>query len=427
MMKKNNHYQSFFALLLVVVCGVPAATYAEDVTIDASTLVPEVEVSITPRTGSFIEGSTFEVPILIDTNGVSVNALEIKISFDASRLSIVLPSGGKSIIGVWAEPPSFNNIAGAASYVGIIPGGITTDAGLVGSITFRAIRAGSASVTVSATSNVLLNDGIGTPAEVGVGRATYTILPRPTEGVAVYSETHPSQSEWYNNNSPVFSWDELPGAVGYSVALDTYPSTIPENEISTKETSQSFTDVEDGLWYFHVKAVKDGAWGSTSHFLVRIDTAPPASFKPQVDFVVAAAVLVKRVLVSFFTTDNLSGVDRYEVGIIDKTQPTTISPIFIQTESPFQVPLAEQGNVRVVVRAIDRAGNIRDESIDVRSPLPFIPFGFQTGVIALMAVLLLMLGGVVAHRRFFKRRTKFDEEPQTYIEKNDPLKNNEGE
>lgn len=377
----------------------PTFSRASEVSIDATTLIPRVAISFTPRSGTFIEGSTFEVPIIINTYGVSVNAVEIKVSYDPSHLAIVLPSGGKSIIGVWAEPPSFDNTNGTASYVGIIPDGIVTDAGLVGAITFKAIRSGTASLAIQGTSNIFLNDGVGSPAEVDRSRATYTIIPRPVEGVEIYSETHPSQSEWYNNNSPIISWDTLPGAEGYSVVLDTYPATIPSNEVTNTETSEVYRNLGDGLWYFHVKALKDGGWGNTSHFLIRIDTSPPADFKPEIDFVLASAALVKRALVTFFTTDALSGLDRFEVGVIDKRESTTVSPVFIETESPFQVPLDDRGNVRVIVRAIDNAGNIRDESIDVRSPLPLVPSVFEAVGIAFALLVLIVVLSVLVWRR----------------------------
>ena len=59
----------------------------------------------------------------------------------------------------------------------------------------------------------------------------------------------------------------------------------------------------------------------------RYDT--PADFKPKAEYLVAATIMVERTLVSFLTTDNLSGIDHYEVGVIDKSQPATESPVFL--------------------------------------------------------------------------------------------------
>lgn len=359
----------------------------------AAELVPHVDVSLSPRTGSFVEGSTFQVPILINTKGSSVNGIDLKITFDASKLSIVQPSNGKSIVGVWVEPTTYDNVRGTASFVGVIPEGVMTSSGLIGTITFVAKSSGVAAVGFKSNSAVLLNDGLGSNIKTNFIKAEYEIVPRPPEGVTIYSATHPSQDAWYNNNSPFFTWEKEPGVTGFSYVLDTKPSTVPENNVLTTETSKAYENLKDGLYYFHVKALKNSVWGTTGTFLVRIDTTPPASFTPRAEYVVAAVVAVERTLLSFFTTDNLSGIDHYEVGIIDKSQPVTESPVFTIAESPFQVPLQGTEKLRVIVRAFDKAGNVQDESVDVEAP--FIITKFVTDYIVYILLGIILLGFVM--------------------------------
>src|SRR3989344_7957086 len=375
------------------------AAYAET-TIDASRLVPHTEVSFSPRSGSFVEGSIFQIPIFINTKNRSVNGIEVRINFDKDRLSIVNPTGGTSVIGVWVEAPVYDNTRGTVSYVGVVPNGITTGAGLVGTITFKAKAAGHATVSVTSASKILLNDGLGTQTVVDLGRGDYEILVKAPDGVVVFSETNPIQDNWYNNNNPVFSWIKDPGVAGFSFILDNKPFTIPDNTIDSEDTTKTFENLNDGLWYFHIKAVKNGAWGTTGNFLVRIDTTPPAEFKPQANYIVAATVLVERTLVFFFTTDNLSGVDHYEVGVIDKSQPPTESPVFVQSDSPFQVPLTSGSKLRVIVRAIDKAGNARDESIDVQAPFVITKFIQDYLVYILIGIIILGLVMLIAHYLF---------------------------
>lgn len=355
--------------------------------IDASKLLPRSAVFFSPRSGTFTEGSTFDVPILLDTKGKAVNGIEVRINFDQNLLSVVKPSSGESIIGVWVEPPSYDNSKGTASYVGVVPNGITTDSGLIGTITFQAKKTGKAKLSVRADSNILQNDGMGTDTAVDLGRAEYTIAAKAPEGVQIFSDTHPIQQDWYNNHSPAISWVAEDGVTGYSYVFDNKPSTVPENTVLTSETSMAFEDVKDGLWYFHIKAQKDDVWGTTGHFLVRIDTSPPALFTPEVEYVLAAAVLIERALVSFFTTDALSGIDHYEVGVIDKSQSATESPTFVQSESPFQVPIGSDAGSRVIVRAVDKAGNVQDVSVDVLPPKSFERF-FRDNVVPLLLILL---------------------------------------
>jgi hypothetical protein len=379
-----------FSILLAFPAG------AQTVFIDASRLVPKVEVYFSPRTGSFVEGSTFDIPILINTRGASVNGLEIKVTFDRDKLEIVKPSTGQSIIGVWVEPPSYDNARGTANYTGVIPNGIITSAGHVGTITFRAKKTGRAVLSITSASKVLLNDGQGSEAQIDLGRSEYTILGKAPEGVRVYSETHPFQSEWYNNDSPVIFWDKDEGVTGFSYVVDDKPTTIPENEVLTAATTQAFEGLEDGLWYFHIKAYKNGVWGTTGHFLMRIDTAPPADFTPEIDFLLGAVAMSQRALVSFFTTDNLSGLDHYEVGILDRSQPVTVSPAFVQAESPFQIPLSSD-KLSVIVRAVDKAGNIRDVSLAVAAPSFVQKFLKDNLVYLLLFIILAGIIGLIFH------------------------------
>ncbi len=389
----------FFAkasLLIIILNLFGSIAYAQTVYLDASKLIPRVELSFSPRISSFVENSTFDISILMDTKGVSINSLEVRINFDKNKLEIVKPSSGLSLIGLWIEPPGYDNTRGTASYVGVILNGVTTSSGLVGTITFRAKKIGKAIVSFSSNSKVLLNNGQGTEAQMDLGRAEYTILTKAPEGVNIFSDTHPFQSEWYNNNSPVVSWDRDFGVSGFSYILDNKPSTIPENTIMTDETSKSFENLTDGLFYFHIKANKNGAWGTTGHFLIRIDTAPPADFKPEVNYLVAAVNLAERALVSFFTTDNLSGIDHYEVGVIDRSQPATVSPIFVQSESPFQVPITSD-NLSVVVRAIDKAGNVRDVSVTIESQSFIGKFLTDNLVYILLFIIFAGFVGLLLH------------------------------
>lgn len=387
--KRKIILSSLFILFIITFFAITFSAQAQTVNVDASKLLPHVEVSFSPRSGSFVEESIFQVPIFINTRNRSINGIEVRVNFDKNKLAIINPTGGTSIIGVWVEPPKFDNTHGTASYVGVVPGGITTGAGLVGTITFKAKALGQAVISVSSNSRILLNDGLGSETALDAGRAEYTILGKAPEGVAIFSETHPVQQSWYNNNNPTFSWIKDPGVGGFSYVIDNKPNTIPENTIITEDTTQTFEKLADGLWYFHIKANKNKVWGTTGHFLVRIDTAPPAEFTPTINYLVAAVASSERTLVSFFTTDNLSGIDHYEVGVIDKSQPATESPVFVDAESPFQIPLTPNGKLQAIVRAVDKAGNVRDESVDVRLPFFITKFVGDYLVYILIAIILI--------------------------------------
>ena len=393
--KKTFSY--LFAIFLFFSIFTIYKVNAQTVNIDASKLLAHVEVSLSPRSGSFVEGSTFQVPILVNTKNRSINGIEIRINFDKNKLSIVNPTGGTSIIGVWVEPPGFDNTRGTANYVGVIPNGITTESGLIGTITFKAKVPGIANVSIASNSKILLNDGLGTSAQLDLVRAEYNILAKAPDGVQIFSDTHPIQSNWYNNNTPVVSWQKDEGVSGFSFILDNKPNTIPDNISEGEDVIKNFDTLTDGLWYFHIKAIKNGAWGSTGHFILRIDTNPPAEFNPETNFLTTSDSKSDRTLVSFFTTDNLSGLDHYEIGIIDKNQPATQSPVFEQAESPFQVPLTENGKFQIIVRAIDKAGNVRDQSVDAHYFSGIWKFFRDYPVYVLLGIILLGILLLILH------------------------------
>ena len=336
-----------------------------------------------PRIETVLVGSTFDISIFLDTQGNSINVVELNLKFPPDKLAIVQSSSGKSFFATWLETPVHSNVEGTATFVGGVPNGIITASGLVTTITFKAKTAGQAIIEISPSSKVLANDALGTNILSELDRGIYKINPRPPEGVKVFSKTHPSEDRWYNNNNPILMWEKDPGVTDFSFELDNKPSTIPDNTPDTEDTITSFEDLADGVRYFHIKAREEGIWGTTTHFPLYIDTTPPLPFKPKIE-ILTAAVVIQRALVSFSTTDLLSGVDHYEVGVIDKTRSPLESPSFIQTQSPYQLPSLISGNLRVIVRAIDRAGNVRDESVDLSVP-------FSTGTIFIIGFVIIVL------------------------------------
>ncbi len=106
-----------------------------------------------------------------------------------------------------------------------------------------------------------------------------TSLPKPP---VVASITHPDFNQWYNNNSPSFSWTTPPDPAGiegfyyiYNQIKDTYPDLVTASW--TKGTMASFVDVPDGMWFLHVTA-KDNAGNisaEAAHFQVNVAMTPP--------------------------------------------------------------------------------------------------------------------------------------------------------
>ena len=321
---------------------------------------------ISPASGTFFIGSTFDVSIFVNTGDENVNALEVNLQFDPKRLQVASPTSGKSFIEVWVAQPTYSNIKGTVSFIGGVPSpGINTNAGLVSTVTFRAIAPGQTEITFLESSKVLRNDPDGTNILTSKSRGVYSIIIPPPEGPTIFSSTHPDQNKWYKDNNPNFSWEKEEGVTGFSYTLDKDAIGVPDNISEGNHSSISYSDIGDGIWYFHVKSQKGEIWGGASHYLVKIDKSSPALFTPTID--PSDKTIEKQPLISFITTDALSGLDYYQIKYIDVTQNREEQPVgfFIEATSPYKLPPVGIGEYLIVVRAYDEAGNFREGTAKV--------------------------------------------------------------
>ncbi len=114
----------------------------------------------------------------------------------------------------------------------------------------------------------------GGPFALGQGTTPETPSGLPGRPV-ISSSSHPSESTWYSNSSPSFSWGAVSSATGYSWVFDSSSSTAPDTSTETTSTSVSPGGKADGSWYFHVRACNSEGCGETDHFTVNIDTSSP--------------------------------------------------------------------------------------------------------------------------------------------------------
>lgn len=319
---------------------------------------------ISPAQGQYSVDSTFEVSILVNTGGQSINAVEALLSFPADKLQVVNPAVSKSFIEIWTGGPSFSNTSGRLTFQGGIPSpGVTTSSGVISTIQFRAKSAGRATIKFLDGSKILANDGQGTNILTSKSQATFDIKLAPPSGPIVTSPTHDDQNKWYRNKSVTFQWEAPEGATDYSYVLDTSPSTIP-NAVSNTTATELSTEVDgDGIWYFHLRAKNAASWGGTTHFSVKIDATAPAGFTPQIDQKTFAEN--NRQLVTFTTTDAASGIDHYEIRLITDGGSGEATSFFTEAQSPYQLPNLPKGKYSLIVRAFDAAGNYTDGIIEL--------------------------------------------------------------
>ncbi len=180
----------------------------------------------------------------------------------------------------------------------------------------------------------------------------------------IASSTHPNEDIWYkDNNDPLFTWmtpSDPSGILGYSYTIDHYSSTTPDTSVDTTRNSKSYANVEDGTWYFHVRAQdKVENWGSADHYRVNIDTTnPPApiiasSTHPNEDIWYNN----NDPLFTWMTPSDPSGILGYSYTIDHYSSKTPDTSVDTAGNSKSYTNV-EDGTWYFYVRAQDKAGNI---------------------------------------------------------------------
>lgn len=339
-----------------------------------------------PPSSNVLVGGNFNVSLVLNTKDVPINIVESELFFPPDKLQLAAPSFGESIIQIWPTPPVFSNVDGRVYLVGGKPSpGITTRKGVVLTLAFKVVGSGTGEIKFGPKSSVLANDGAGTDLLIEKTSAFFSATFPPSLGPVISSPTNSDQRKWYSNNSPVFNWPNDPLAEDYSYRIDHDPNGSVGEVSRGTSTSASFTNLANGIWYFHLREKANGVWGGTSHYAVKIDNEPPEPFMVSVspsDRTVSQSPIFR-----FSTSDALSGLDHFEMKIVPLSSGDTEAVSFFEASSPYQAVNWKVGRYLVVVRAIDKAGNTRDETVTASSDNPLSKLIGQEGVNLIFAVI----------------------------------------
>jgi hypothetical protein len=127
--------------------------------------------------------------------------------------------------------------------------------------------------------------------------------------------------------------------------------------MASDRSSIRFDDVEDGVNYFHIKAVQvDGRSTPTVHRRTNVDVTAPNN----IELTVSDSKLIEgeSLWLMFATTDEDSGVAQYQVAINESD--------FQVQSSPMEIADLNAGTYFVRLAAIDKAGNSVYRSKSVR-------------------------------------------------------------
>jgi len=203
-----------------------------------------------PSQGEYQPEDTFIIKVKIDIGEECINTVKADLKFSQEVLEAVDFSQGDSILTLWLESPEINQSEGLISFVGgvpagycgEVPGGIG-DSNLLGRIIFKVqdIQIDQAEVKFLNTSQVLLNDGLGTVDELSTKGAVYTVL---------QSGSGPAKDEWQQE----LEQDKIPPEV-FEIEVHQDALIFEGKYFITFST----TDKQTGLSHFEVKE-GDGNW-----------------------------------------------------------------------------------------------------------------------------------------------------------------------
>lgn len=364
---------------------------------------------LSPASGESRVGETIKAVIFLNTGNNPVNAAEGTLSFDSNILEATSISKNDSIFSLWAVEPTFDNNRGAISFAGGTPTPFKGSAGKVVAISFR-VKTASTAILNFNSGRILLADGQGTDIFSGSQGANWKLADKKTlkeqpESKEVPSVpfnevlgeitslTHPDQSKFYNNNNPQLKWSLTQEVVGTSFLIDEKADTTSDTITEGLVSEAGFQDFKDGIWYFHLRLKNTAGWGKTIHYRIGIDTAPPEPF--DIKFFGNKVMTTSTAQIYFKTDDKLSGIDHYEVkiGEGDWFQP--------QADGFLLVPVISSGEHELVIKAIDRAGNVQEakDLFVVRSAEEIQPNNLSTTIInnIIIIILIVIIGYLIIH------------------------------
>ncbi len=286
--KTKNYYFLLFTLLLLLTF--PSFCKA-------------VILYLEPSSGEFSLGDVFSVSILVDTEKENINVVNVDLNYSSDILTAKDFSQGNSILNLWVEKPEINKGVGKISFTGGIPGGFKGNKGFLGKVFFETKKEGRAEVFFEDSSEILLNDGFGTKADLERKKATFNIS---AEVLRIPEDQ--LQKEIEKDNIP---------PEPFVVEINQSPSIFEGKYFITFNT----TDKQTGVDHFEVKEGKRDWKIVSSPYLLenqnlgeeikvkvvdkagneRVESIKPRAVKPVIDWrLIVKIVLVILVIIIFY-------------------------------------------------------------------------------------------------------------------------------
>ncbi len=196
-------------------------------------------LSFTGDKDEFTENEEFLVEVFLDTEDVSVNAVEGVVKFSGELLSLKEIRDGNSSINFWIEKPTNKNV-GEVSFSGITTGGLTGSSRFLFGIVFETKKIGQGVLSLNSV-QVLQNDGLGTKISTKTNPFKFSVS---KEGSGSRSDLKIEDTMPPESFSPFIASDPSIFDGQYFVVFSTVD----------KGVGVDYFEVKEGLWGSYVKA-----------------------------------------------------------------------------------------------------------------------------------------------------------------------------
>lgn len=333
-----------------------------------------------PQAIDALEGETFVVEVRVDTEGESINALEV----EGRVTNGVIESVGtaNSLVEIFIE--SAKTSENSFKFSGGTPGGFTGE-GIIGRLTIKPDATSEVKISFDDSPNLLSGTGESVKGQIVTFEANAVIAKKNEHHIDITSRSHPDQDVWYNKENLHLHWS-LEKGIEYSYLVSLDPIATPDNN-PNKPTGElmwqgdvTIEGLTQGIYYFTLKRIGES---EVSRYRAQIDTVPPEWIAIETNEGIPETG--RRDFVTFLARDELSGISRYEV-TVDKNPPET-------TLAPYILP---SNYSKVVITAYDRAGNTVSQTL--------IGDTGRQEITIYVVVALIIIGGAVMVIRPIKER-----------------------
>lgn len=202
-----------------------------------------------------------------------------------------------------------------------------------------------------------------------------------------------------------FGWNIPIGADGVWYTFASSSNAAPSVAAvanSTTSASYDLSSLSDGIWYFLISSEENGIWSPVVVKTLRLDRTPPEPFTiTRMDSDPADQELT----FTWAATDALSGISHYDMKIGDGDW---FNPENLRQGSSYTIPQSSPGKRSLAVRAIDNAGNIREEdtTFTIVAPDSWQEWWYQVGrffsfslvILAIIVIIFIVIYYLLAWR-----------------------------